>query len=253
MSSRRLALHQLSLEQRAFWRNPQAAFFTVALPLGLVVIFGAIAGGDTVPGRPELSTLALLVPGFLAFGIIIAAFGNLAATIASLRADGVLKRIRTTPLPASTYLAGHPLNVVVVCAVITLATVAAGWILHGVTPTPGGGLTLAATLALGVPCFAALGLAISAAIPTAESAGPITNGAYVPLAIISGAFDARLELPGWLDQIVGALPIRALTEGLRAAYDPAMTSPAAEHLAILALWTVAGIALALRVFRWHPT
>ena len=88
MTTMSLVTHQMVLEQRAFWRNPQAAFFTFALPLALLLGLGATSGDDA----------SLLVPGILAFGIIGASYGNLAATVASLRADGVLKRIRATPL-----------------------------------------------------------------------------------------------------------------------------------------------------------
>ena len=52
MNDIRQALGQVRLEQRAFWRNPQSAFFTFALPVGLLLIFGAISSGETIPGRP---------------------------------------------------------------------------------------------------------------------------------------------------------------------------------------------------------
>jgi len=48
----------------------------------------------------------IFVPSILAFGVIVAAYVNLGAKLATLRHDGVLKRIRTTPLPAGAYLSG---------------------------------------------------------------------------------------------------------------------------------------------------
>ena len=252
MNRRRLLFHQIGLEQRAFWRNPQTAFFTFALPIGLLLIFGFVDGDAAIPGRPDLRPLTLFVPGILAFGIIVAAYGNLAATIAVLRADGVLKRMRATPLSAGTYLAGQLASVLATSLAIAVTTVVLGRVAFGVAPSTSRLLPLLGTLALGVVCFAALGLAISSAIRSADSAGPITNGTYLPLALVSGVFNSGLVLPSWLDRVVSAFPIKALTDSLRASYDPASSGPTVGSLLVLAAWAVVGIVLARRYFRWEP-
>lgn len=252
MTGSRLLLHQVGLEQRAFWRNPEAAFFTFALPLGLLLIFGAISTGDPVPGRPDLDGLTFMVPGILAFGVIVAAYGNLASTIAMLRAEGVLKRVRATPLPPAMYLAGKLASVLATSTLIAVITVLLGRVAFAVAPRSGGVVPLLAVLAVGVLCFASLGLAISAFIPTADAAGPITNGTYLPLALVSGTFSTGLVLPGWLDHIISAFPIKALTDGLRAAYDPAAHSWPLDNLLVLAVWALLGMVLSRRYFRWQP-
>jgi len=248
----RLFVHQVQLEQRAFWRNPEAAFFTFALPVGLLLIFGAISEGDRVPGRTDINPLTLFVPGILAFGIIVAAYGTLAATIATLRADGVLKRLRATPLPPGIYIAGQLTSVLVTSLAIAVTTVALGQLAFGVAPRADHIALLVGALALGILCFAALGLAISTAIRRAETSGAITNGTYLPLALVSGTFSSALVLPSWLDHVVSAFPIKALTESLRAAYDPAAGIPVASVL-VLTAWAMIGIALAHRFFRWEPS
>jgi ABC-2 type transport system permease protein len=248
----RLVAHQVALEQRAFWRNPETAFFTFALPIGLLLIFGFVSGDERLEGRPGLEALTLFVPGILAFGIVVAAYGTLAGNIASLRAEGILKRMRATPLPASTYLGGQLLSTVATSLLIAVTTVVLGQIAFGVAPRTDRIGVLVATLVAAIACFASLGLAISAFIPTARAAGPITNATYLPLAVVSGTFDSDLTLPAWLDRIVDAFPIRALTDGLRAAYDPAVAEWPARDLLVLAVWALAGTALALRFFRWEP-
>jgi ABC-2 type transport system permease protein len=248
----RLLRHQVGLEQRAFWRNPETAFFTFALPVGLLLIFGFTSANDQIPGRPELDPLTLFVPGILAFGIIVAAYGTLAATIAMLRADGVLKRIRATPLPPGMYLAGQLTSVLVTSLVVAVATLTLGRLVFGISPRRGGIPALTGSLALGIVCFAALGLAVSALIPRADAAGAITNGTYLPLALVSGTFSSGLTLPSWLDHVVSAFPIKALTDSLRAGYDPASHGPSAGSLLVLTVWTLIGIGLARRYFRWEP-
>lgn len=242
-----MVLRQTRLEQYAFWRNPEAAFFTFALPIGLLLIFGATSSGDKIPGRPELPTLTFFVPGILAFGIIVAAYGNLAATVAILRTDGVLKRIRATPLQPSAYLAGQLCSVLATSLAIAVSTIMLGRLAFGVAPPrPSALALLAAVLAIGITCFAALGLAISTFIPDGTAAGAITNGTYIPLALVSGTFNTNLQLPGWLDAIVTALPIKALTDALRAGYDPATRAWPLANLAVLAVWTIIGTTLAHR-------
>ena len=249
----RLLTHQIALEQRAFWRNPQSSFFTAFLPIGLLLIFGFISVDEKIPGRPDLPGLTFFVPGILAFGVIVAAYGNLAATIAILRAQGVLKRVRATPLSPTLYLCGHLVSVVATSLFIALTTVVLGRVAFGVAPRAGATVPLLVTLTLGITCFAALGLAISGLIRNADSAGPITNGTYLPLALVSGTFNGSLTLPRWLDVIVSAFPIKAMTDSLKATYDPTAHGLSLANVAVLAAWTIIGMVLARRNFRWEPT
>jgi ABC-2 type transport system permease protein len=250
--SARLIWHQARLEQRSFWRNPQGAFFTFAMPVGLLVIFGAIAGKAMVPGHPGLRAPVLLVPGFTAFGIIVAAYTNLAATITVLRSEGVLKRIRATPLTPSAYVSAQLISAVVSSLVIAGASLAIGAAMFGATPLWDRSLTLIGVLALGVACFVSLGLAITAAIPTAEAAGPVTNGTYLPLAIISGTFSYNLVLPDWLNKIAALFPVKAFTDALRDCYNPLSHTNLAGDCAVLAAWILVGVLLTRRYFRWEP-
>jgi ABC-2 type transport system permease protein len=89
-------------------------------------------------------------------------------------------------------------------------------------------------------------------ISNGMASGAVTNGTYIPIALVSGTFNATLRLPHWLDVIVSALPIKALTDALRAGFDPAAARWALGDLAVLAVWLVIGVVLAHRFFRWEP-
>jgi len=201
---------------------------------------------------PVPLVVTLFVPGILAFAIVVVAYGNLAATVALQRADGVLKRIRATPLDPAIFLGGQLLSVLATTLLISAATVGAGAAAFGALPRAAAVPQLLVVLALGIACFAALGVAVSAAIPTADSAGAITNGTYLPLAMVSGMFSVDLQLPDTLDRIIGAFPLKALADGLRSAYDPAAQALPVGDIAVLLIWTIAGITLATRFFRWNP-
>ena len=159
------------------------------------------------------------MPGILAFGVIVAAYVNLGSKVAVLRHDGVLKRIRTTPLPSAAYLGGLLVSTIATAILLTAATGLIGWLAFGAAPRPGELLALASGLVLGIVCFAALGLAISSVITSAESAGPVAYASFLPIAIVSGVFDPTFSgLPSWLSHLVAAFPVKPLAQVLQNAY-----------------------------------
>ena len=50
----RLVVHQLRYERVKFWRDPQAVFFTIALPVVFLIIFASIFGNETLDDRSGL-------------------------------------------------------------------------------------------------------------------------------------------------------------------------------------------------------
>jgi ABC-2 type transport system permease protein len=108
-------------ENRAFWRNPAAAFFTFVLPLFFLVVFNALFKDtiDVEGGRVDISFF--FVPAISALGVISACYTNLGMMVTISRDLGVLKRIRGTPLPAWAYLFGRILQAMFVAAVLVSA------------------------------------------------------------------------------------------------------------------------------------
>jgi ABC-2 type transport system permease protein len=236
------------LEQRSFWRSAEYALLTFALPLVLLLLIGGTNGSADLPGTHVRLTM-FFVPGILAFGVIVAAYVNLGSKLAVLRHDGVLKRIKTTPLPSAAYLGGLLASTVATAIGIAACTGLIGWLAFGAAPRPAGVLALAVGLIVGITCFAALGLAISSVIRSAESAGPVANASYLPIAIVSGLFDPSLGLPKWLSLLVTALPVKALATVLQDGYT--VHAFPATALLILLAWAAAGAGFACWRFRWH--
>src|SRR5687767_2010294 len=119
-----LAWHQYRLERRMFWRNPTAAFFNFFLPLLFLALFGAIFGGDQ-------ENLAVIVPGIAGMSITSTTFSALALNVTFLREQGVLKRMRGTPLPSGAYLAGIAANAVTNAAIQIALVVLSGRLFFG--------------------------------------------------------------------------------------------------------------------------
>src|SRR5579872_3726601 len=167
MPEQALALlwRQYRFERHLFWRNPSAAFFNFLLPLIFLALFGAIVSGR----RHDLD---VIVPGIAGMSVMSTTFTALAYNLTFLREQGVLKRIRGTPLPSGVYLCGLALNAVTNAAIQIGIVVVAGRVFFGLgwPPQP---LTLIVFAVVGVAAFALLGAALSHAIPSFESAPAI--------------------------------------------------------------------------------
>lgn len=243
MSDAALAWRQYRLERRMFWRNPTAAFFSFVLPLLFLGLFGAVFSND-----PE--QLEVIVPGIAGLSVMATTFNALANQMTFLREQGVLKRIHGTPLPGRTYLAGvlgnAATNAVVQILIIVLASRLVfdlGW--------PKDWLALAVFTVLGVTCFASLGVAFSHVIPNFDAAPAYTNLVFLPAIFISGVFYDIAEVPSAMRDIAEALPLVHVIDGLSGALVTG--EGLSEHVAdlvVLALWTTAGIVLAIRGFTW---
>ena len=240
---RHSAWRQYRLERRMFWRNPSAAFFNFLLPLLFLALFGAIFS-------EREADLQVIVPGIAGMAVMSTTFSALAMTLTYLRESGVLKRVRGTPLPTSAYLAGIAGNAVTNTAVQVGLITAAGSVVFGLDP-PQDWVALITFVVLGVICFASLGVALSHAIPNVDAAPAYVNAAFLPLIFISGVFYDADNAPGFLRGIAEALPLKHLIDGLSGALVSGEgLGGHAPALAVLALWSAAGIVLAVRGFSW---
>jgi ABC-2 type transport system permease protein len=239
-----LAWRQYRLERRMFWRNPTAAFFNFLFPLILLGLFGAVFADDQ-------ANLNVIVPGIAGMAVMATTFTALAFNLTFLREQGVLKRIRGTPLPAGAYLAGVFASAVANAVLQIVIIVLAGKALFGI-PWPPDPLELVVFVAVGVVCFAGLGVALSHAIPNFESAPAYTNAIFLPVIFISGVFYDADKAPKFLTDIAEALPLIHLIDGLSGAMVTGKgLSDNLTALAVLAVWAAIGIFLAVRGFSWE--
>jgi ABC-2 type transport system permease protein len=254
----RMTLHLFGYDLRAFLRNRQSQFFTLALPVLFLVIFASVFGGNgstTQVAGGRVSTSVYYVPGIIAFGVIAACFGNLAASVTAQRERGVLKRRRATPVPAAAVIAGRVLTAVVTAVVMAIVLLSIGWAAYGAHVPGRTALALAVTVVIGAASFCCLGYAVSSLIRNDEAALPTAMAFTLPLYFISGVFVAVAALPRWLADAGEIFPVRHLASALLVAYNPHTTGLgfAGTDLLIVAAWGAAGLLIALRKFSWLPT
>ena len=245
----RLFAHELHAQQLLFWRNREAAFFSFLFPIILLVLLGSVYGDEPIEG---VDAATYLVVGLLGYGVAATAFAGLAITLVVRREAGLLKRVRGTPLGPGTYLSAVIASTVIVILLQVLAQLAIGrYVLDAELPESPGSFAVAITL--GAAAFAALGVAITALVRTAEGSSAVVNAIYLPMAFISGAFFSTQEMPRFLEVISEVLPLTYLLDLIRVTFiaGEGLDSAAGELAAVLG-WGTVGLVLAVRLFRWEP-
>ncbi len=244
----KLFIHQLRTEQLVFWRSREAAIFVFLFPLLLFALLTAVYNGR-IYDRP--AAWALLA-GMLGYGAANTAFAGLALILVARRETGILKRIRSTPLPAATYLVAVLVSTLIVFALQAAALFALGKVLRD-TPFPSHALSVVLLLALGAACFAALGLAICGLIRSLEGSSAVVNVIVLPMAFLSGSFGPTRHYPRALRAVGDVLPLKYLVNSMNAIYlHGRQIWDRPGSVAVLAAWGAAGLIVAARRFRWEP-
>jgi ABC-2 type transport system permease protein len=249
-----LVLHQTRYDLRAFLRNKQARYFTLLLPMILLVLFVSMFGADRI-GPAHVKASTYYVPGIATLAIIAASFVNLVISITAERENGILKRRRATPVPAWVLIAGRTLTAMAVSLATLTVMLAVGRFAFGVTVPAAAIPSVALTAILGSATFCVLAYALSTQIRAADAAQPIVQAIMLPLYLGSGVFIPSVDIPGWLHKIAQLFPVERLADGLHHAYDPTARAHNVVwgDLAVLALWAAVGLAIALRRFSWDAT
>jgi ABC-2 type transport system permease protein len=253
MRSVALALAQVRYVNKAFWRNPTAAFFIFTFPLMFLIIFTSLLGNSTVHLGPlAVKQSTYYVAAMAAFGVITACYNNIAINMSAQRDAGVLKRTNGTPLPSGSFLAArvlHALAVAVLLVVLTAAFGNAAYSAH--IPSGTTLLQFLIMLSVGAATFCALGLAVTAVIPNADAAPAIVNATILPVLFLSGIFIAfGNHTPSWILWVARVFPVRHFALGMQAGLVG--TPFHWSDVAVVAAWGLVGLVLAIRFFSWEP-
>jgi ABC-2 type transport system permease protein len=252
-----LAARETQTMLRSFWRNRSGSFFTILLPVMFLLLFGAINRDGTVQlgaHGPEVGYTTFFTPGMLGMAIMASTFVSLVISLAIMRDNGQLKRLRGTPLPPWAFFAGQVVSRLLLVAVEAALVLGLGRLLFHVSLPPSATAWVTFTLValLGAATFTALGVAYTRLVANADSAPALANAAYLPLLFLSGAWFPINGLPHWLGSLANDFPLARLLDGMREALifgrGPGAIWP---DLRNLLLWLAVGLVVALRTFRWE--
>lgn len=255
-STLRLVATQTRYQLVSFWRIPVAMFFTLGLPLIMLVLFNALFGDQTfTTDAGRISAQQFYTGGLAAFTAVSATFTNLANMVPIRRDEGVLKRWRGTPLPTWIYLAGFIVSAVVIAAVGVVMMLTLGVVVYDLQIEWAKMPAAAVTFLVGVGSFAALGMALASVVKSASSASAAANAIILPLAFVSNIFIQIDNSPRWIEIIGNIFPLKAFAQAFQDCFSPFVEPPAFNWpaLAFVAAWGVFGLVIALRKFSWEPS
>ncbi len=244
----RLFIHELRNQQLVFWRSKEAALFIFLFPLLLFLLLGSVYTGK-IYGVPAPEAL---LAGLLGYGCANTAFAGLAIQLVVRRELGIMKRLRATPLSATTYIAATLASTLIVFVLQVIALFVLGRILYS-TPFPHALGSLALAMVIGAAAFAALGVASASLIRSSEGSSAVVNFILLPMAFLTGSFGPTRHYPAFLRAIGDVLPLKYFIEIVNAVYlhgHAIWTKGAA--LGVLAAWGVTGLVVAALKFRWEP-
>lgn len=244
---------QLRYVNKAYWRNPAAAFFTFAFPLMFLVIFTSLLGDGRVFlfGR-ALHQSTYYVAQMAAFGVISACYVYVGVALAVQRDLGILKRASGTPMPPLVFFAARVMHALLIAVMLVAITAGFGHVAyHADLP---GGLSLLrflVMLAVGSMSFCALGFAVTVVIPNADAATPIVNATILPLLFLSGVFiPLGDDAAGWVKWVGRIFPVRHFANGMLSGF---LGTPFQwRDVVVVAAWGAAGLLVAVRRFSWEP-
>jgi len=253
-----IARARTGIEVKEFFRQRDSFVFTFAFPVILLFIFGSVFSDDIAPG---VTFTQYFTAGMLASGIMLSSFQSLAIGIAIERDDGTLKRLRGTPMPQASYFLGK-VGLVLVTSVIQMAILlAVGSLAFGLELPTSLDLWLrfAWVFVLGTTAGTVAGIVYSSVPRSATSASAVVVPVAIVLQFVSGVFFVFSDLPSWMQTLGSFFPLKWLAQGMRSVFLPASFEASeasgswqlSQGALILGLWTIIGLAVALRTFRWQ--
>lgn len=194
-----------------------------------------------------------LIPGILAMSIMNSGMIGLASAFVTYREKGILRRIRATPFPLSSFITARILSQLVVSVAQATIIVVVGILVVGLT-VHGNLLNVLVMVIIGSLAFLSLGFVISAFARNQETADSLANGISFPMLFLSGVFFPIDVAPDWLQPIMRIMPLRYFVDALRDLMVRGGTLPE-QWLNILVMGATGtlGILLAVRFFRWESS
>jgi ABC-2 type transport system permease protein len=211
---------------------------------------GPVAIEETSVSSDDISYIDFFIPGILAMSLMNSGVIGLSTAFVIYRERGILRRIKVTPFPLTSFILARVVSQVLVAIAQSLILIALGWTVFGLD-IRGNPLLILGVITLGSLAFLAIGFAISGFARNAETAASYANLVTFPMLFLSGVFFPIDSAPTWLQPITNVLPLSYLVDGLR---EPMMRGRGIgaiwiDLLVLVATFAVA-MAFAIRFFRW---
>ncbi|MBI3561202.1 MAG: ABC transporter permease [Gammaproteobacteria bacterium] len=245
--------HQLDMlidaPQRRYWINDES-------PKGYLlekIILSSNAGPlqkQVVSGK-QIRYLDWVIPGILAMNMMFSALFGVGYVIVRYRKNGMLKRLKATPVTALEYLSVQIVSRLILIMAITIfifyaTNLFVDYAMHGSQ------LSLFLVFALGTISMISLGLLIAARVSSEETAGGLLNLFSWPMMFLSGVWFSLEGTNPVMQKIAEVFPLTHVTAAARSIMiDGAGLQDVSYHLIILIAQSIVFLAIGALTFRWE--
>ena len=238
------------MEAKLFLREPVSAFFTLIFPLLMLFLFGTIYGNQPAAGSAGQGTVDTLIPAFTAMIIGMTGLMSVTITMATYRENGVLRRLRTTPISSLIVMAAQVVVVFTMTSLGMLLLVIAGKLVYHVR-FEGNALSMLGGFILSSLSFFGIGFILAGTMPTARTAQIVAMVLLYPMLILSGAAWPRELMPATVQQFSAFVPLTYVVNLLRGLWTG---EPWGMHLldaGVLTGMLLLGVIISAKTFRWE--
>jgi ABC-2 type transport system permease protein len=238
------------LETRLLLRRWDVIFFSVFMPVTVMLFFGSMYGNEAARQDMHLKAMNFMLPGYVVMAVMSVGLASLGFMLATERQYGILKRLGATPLSRTMLLLGKMGASSLIIVAATSILLAIGVFGYGVS-LQGNPLAMTLVIAAGTAVFSLMGLTV-AGLMRADSAAAATNAIYMGMTVLGGTLFPLSQMPDAIQQLGEFTPsyqfMSALTgimiEG-KGLYD------VGGNLLGLLAWGVVCLLIAVRTFRWE--
>jgi ABC-2 type transport system permease protein len=238
------------MEAKLFLREPVSAFFTLVFPLMMLFIFGSIYANTPAGESGSASAMNMLIPAFSAMVIGMTGLMPTTITLATYRENGILRRLRTTPVSPLVVMAAQVVVVFCMTLLGMLLLVAAGILVYQVS-FEGNALRLLAGFTLGCLSFFGIGFILAGTMPTARTAQIVAMVLLYPMLIFSGAAWPRELMPATMQRISAFLPLTYVVNLLRGLWRGETWGNHLLDAGVLVGMLLLGVVISVKTFRWE--
>ena len=238
------------MESKLFLREPVGAFFTLIFPLMMLFIFGIIYGNTPPPGSDATGAIDALIPAFSAMIIGITGLMSVTITMATYRENGILRRLRTTPVSPLVVMAAQVIVVFTMTGLGMLLLFTAGKLVYHVSFT-GNFFSILGGFILSSLSFFGIGFILAGIMPTARTAQITAMVLMYPMLILSGAAWPRELMPETVQNISVFVPLTYVVNLLRGLWTGQSWGDHLLDVGVLCVLLLLGIIISVRTFRWE--
>jgi ABC-2 type transport system permease protein len=249
MNTRALFAHT-TLETRLLLRRWDVIFFSVFMPVTVMLFFGSMYGNEAARQDMHLKAMDYMLPGYVVMAVMSVGLATLGFLLATERQHGILKRLGATPLSRTMLLLGKMGASSIMILAATAVLISIGVFGYGVH-IQGDPLAMALVIMAGVSVFSLMGLMV-AGLMRADSAAAATNAIYMGMTVLGGTLFPLSQMPGAIQQIGAFTPSYHFVNALTGIMVEGKTlAGVSGNLLGLLAWGALCLVVAVRTFRWE--